>query len=97
MKSILNLLAIFCTIYLALFLVGAGAGFLLHWAMPSVDIGMSILIGVVTAAFTGHAFFATIKAIEKFEDAAETDEETDPERFPALVYLPPARRRRRRK
>lgn len=101
MKLILNLLAIYCTIFLALFVVGAGVGFLLHWAVPAVNIGTGILIGVVTAAFAGQAFAATMEAIKTVEPADETDDEPegviDLEKLSTLVYVPPPRRRRKRR
>jgi len=101
MKSILNLLAIYGAICLALFVVGAGVGFLLHWTVPAVDVGTGILIGVVTAAFAGQAFGATMKAMQEVDNENENDSEPEGEidldRFPSLMYVRPQRRRKKRK
>ncbi len=67
MKGILLLLLAYAVINLGLIAVGFGIGFLLHRMSPSVDLGTSILIGVVSAGFSIHYFLRLIWFFEFYE------------------------------
>ena len=79
--------------------VSVGAGFLLHWLFPSIDLGTAMLFGAATSL--GSAYFFT-KAINGINSAWE---EVHGENAPSelaedeFVVIPPpfSRRRRRRK
>ena len=46
MMAILGLLFVYILINLGMVAVGVGIGYLLHWLLPSVDLGTSTLIAV---------------------------------------------------
>ena len=54
MKSFLSLLFFYLLFNVLLIALGIGIGFLLHWILPAVEIGMSILIGVVASGISLH-------------------------------------------
>lgn len=54
MKSFLGLLFLYLLIVALLLALGIGIGFLLHWIVPAIEIGMSTLIGVVASAISLH-------------------------------------------
>ena len=56
MRALLGTLLIFSAIAAVLLALGAGIGLLLHWIIPSVDLGIGILIGVLTIGFTAQLF-----------------------------------------
>lgn len=45
-----------------LLVMGIGIGWFLHWVAPSIDIGLSILIGIVVTALSLH-FYARFTTI----------------------------------
>jgi len=49
MLLILLMILIICISHMVGF--GVGIGLLLHWLLPAIDFGMSVLIGVITFAF----------------------------------------------
>ncbi len=54
MKSFLGLLFFYLLFNVLLIALGIGIGFFLHWILPAVEIGMSILIGVVASGISLH-------------------------------------------
>jgi hypothetical protein len=73
MRAILGLLLVFILINLGLIALGVGLGFLLHRLLPSVDLGMGILIAVVATGFSIHYFirllwFAEFLESPRYED-----------------------------
>ena len=52
MKSIFAMFFFYLLFNVLLIAFGIGTGFLLHWILPAVEIGMSILIGVVAAGIS---------------------------------------------
>ena len=75
--------------------IGLGVGFLLHWFVPAIDVGMGTLIGVVTlgGCFLWLSRISTLEAFYGSDDL----EWSDPTRSTAPQAAPrPARQRRRR-
>ncbi len=60
MKAALGLLLVYALINLGMIAVAVGIGFLLHWILPSVDLGTGILIAVVATGFSIHYFIRLI-------------------------------------
>ncbi len=52
MKSLFGML--FLYLLFNVLLIALGIGFFLHWILPAVEIGMSILIGVVASGISLH-------------------------------------------
>ena len=72
--------------------IGLGVGFLLHWLVPAIDVGMGTLIGVVTlgGCFLWLSRISTLEAFYGSDDLEWSD--------PAPQAAPrPARQRRRRR
>jgi hypothetical protein len=81
-----------------LLVVGAGIGFLLRWIIPSVDLGVGILIGVITIGFTAQLFGRILSIpLAEADDDVEYIEPPLPQRITYLIDPEPPRRRRRRK
>ena len=95
---LLGFLLIFSIVGALLLGVGTGVGFLLHWLIPTVDLGIGILIGVITIAFTAQLFARIISIPLDEADAAPIDDAVTLSR--RVTYLidpePPPRRRRRK-
>jgi len=98
MRAFLGTLLIFGTICAFLLVLGAGIGFLLHWLMPSVDLGIGILIGVITIGFTAQLFarISSMPLDDPLDDATFAEPFT-PQRITYLIDPTPSPRRRRRK
>src|SRR3954451_13887625 len=98
MRALLGTLLIFGAICTFLLLLGAGIGFLLHWLMPSVDMGIGMLIGVITIGFTAQLFarLSSIPLDDPLDDAILTEPFT-PQRITYLIDPPSTPRRRKRK
>ncbi len=94
MKAILGLLVVFILINLGLIAVGVGIGSLLHWMVPSIDRGTSILIAVVATGFSIHYFIRLLKFSE-YLDLPRSEE--DDELPPIWVYPASTRSARKRK
>ena len=54
MKALFGMLFLYLLFNTLLIALGIGIGFLLHWILPAVEIGMSILIGVVASGISLH-------------------------------------------
>lgn len=76
--------------------IGLGVGFLLHWFVPAIDVGMGTLIGVVTlgGCFLWLSRMSTLEALYGSDDIewSEPTQSTAPQ-----AELRPARRKRRRR
>ncbi len=98
MRALLGFLLIFGTIGTILLALGAGIGFLLHWLLPSVDLGIGMLIGVITIGFTAQ-LFARLSSLPLDDPLDDTSyiEPLTPQRITYLIDpLPPQRRRKRK-
>lgn len=98
MRAILGTLLIFGAIGAFLLVLGAGIGFLLHWIIPSVDLGIGILTGVLTIGFTAQ-LFARISSMPLDDPADDPTyiEPLTPQRIAYLIDPTPPQRRRKRK
>ena len=90
------MLVIFLGINLFLLGLGTGIGFLLHWILPGVDLGIGILIGVVTTVASTGFFLRLNKITEQIEDEAMIEEIKSNLKFRVVEPIPVARRRKRR-
>jgi hypothetical protein len=74
--------------------IGLGVGFLLHWLVPAIDLGMATLIGVVAlgGCFLWLSRISTLEALYSHDDIEESDAtwSTRPQVEPR-----PSRRKRR--
>jgi hypothetical protein len=76
MAPLLGLLFIYVLINLGLIGLGVGIGFLLHWMLSSVDLGMGILIGVVTTGFSIHYYSRLMKFVEAYNHNQDEDDDS---------------------
>src|SRR5215470_13196792 len=55
--------------------IGLGIGFLLHWLVPAIDLGMATLIGVVTlgGCFLWLSRISTLEAIYGHDDIDQSE------------------------
>ncbi len=92
MKSIIAMFFFYLLINALLIALGIGIGFLLHWILPAVEIGMSILIGVVASGISLH-FGIRLNSFlgEYVEDALFIEELSE------ITSAPPRQKRQRRK
>jgi hypothetical protein len=67
MKSLLVILMTYLAINPGMAALGIGMGFLLHWILPAVDLGISILVGVVVTGLSIHFFIRLLIALEAFD------------------------------
>ncbi len=98
MRALLVFLLIVGVIGAVLLALGTGIGFLLHWLLPSVDLGIGILIGVITIGFTAQLFarISSLPLNDPLDDAIFTEPFTS-ERITYLIDPAPPQRRRKRK
>ncbi len=95
MKAVLGLLITFLVVNLGVIASGVGIGLLLHWVLPSVDLGEGILIGIVSTALSIH-YFGRILALGKVRDFPDGDD--DDFGAPIIIYpQSPSRSGRKRK
>ena len=102
-RSILSTLLIYGLFNLFFLGLGLALGFLLHWIITAVDLGVAILIGVVVTGLSLHFFVRLMLPQPPILDPLDLDDELEylePEPGPRLrVYpvMPQPPRRRRRK
>src|SRR5215813_1246332 len=95
MWSVLGAFVIYLLIKVFLLVVGLGVGFLLHWLIPAINVGMGVLIGVIATGYSLF-FFGRLSTLRD----ADLIEGTEPEPIDRMIYLlgpPPRRRRSKRK
>ena len=96
MRSLLGFLFIYLLVKTFLIALGVGIGFLLHWIVPAIDVGMGVLIGVVATGFSIY-FFARISTLPDSSTAEDTELETVSPVTYIIDSIPPLPRRRRGK
>ena len=95
MKAFLGLLATFLAVNLGVIAFGVGIGLLLRWVLPAVDLGVGILVGVVSMGLSIH-YFLRILALGEVRDFPDLDD--DDFRPPVIIYpQEPSRSGRKRK
>ena len=74
MGTFLGFLLIYLLVKVVLIAVGIAIGFLLHWLVPSIDLGMGALIGVVATGFSIYFYgrLLTLPDSDLVTGAAET-------------------------
>ena len=90
MRWLLGLLAIYGVIKLILLALGFAIGLLLHWLIPSIDLGIGVLIGVVATGFSVQ-FFGRITSLP----LPDFSQDMEPEPPPSIVYVDPLPERRK--
>src|SRR5262245_37948547 len=96
MRISFGLLAIYLLIKAFLLAVAIGLGFLLRWIIPALDLGISILIGLLATGLTIH-YITRISSMAN--DLATEDLDSD-DLPPITIIAPPeviSPRRRRHK
>jgi len=77
--------------------VGVAFGFLLHWLLPTIDLGAALIASTIAAAFGGYVIFKILASLLLQPPAEPGDEESES----PVVYLvdafPGPRSRRKRK
>ena len=95
---LLTILVVYVIVGAILLAIGTGIGFFLHWLIPAVDLGIGILIGVLTTGFTVQILGKTLSLPLDDTDDVPLDEPVELSR--RVTYLidpePPPRRRRRK-
>ena len=98
MKALLFFVAILIVAILLLISVGVGIGFVLHWLLPTIDVGVGALIGLI-------AFISAVRIVTRLmmsvpveaEDEDEGVREMKPSDIVYLVGGASSKRRRKRK
>ncbi len=83
MKALLGLLITFLVVNLGVIASGIVIGFVLRWALPSVDLGAGILIGIVSTGLSIH-YFLRILALGEIREFPDGDD--DDLGAPIIVY-----------
>ena len=92
MKSLFGMLFLYLLFNVLLIALGIGIGFLLHWILPAVEIGMGIMIGVFVSGISIHFW---IRMYIYLEDYAQ--EELFIEELSEITPPPPRQKRQRKK
>jgi hypothetical protein len=94
MRMLLQLLLTIAIIVIVFVSVGLAIGALLHWLLPSIELGVATLIGVIALGFAVMLFSMAIGRMwEERLDATGVEEQVTY----LISPLPEPRRRRRRK
>ena len=98
-KMLLILLAILTICILLMVGFGVGVGLLLHWLLPAIDLGMSVLTGVVAFAFA-FQIVARLMLSAPITEVEGDDEEVGEMKASDVIYMVgggTSRKRRKRK
>ena len=77
---------IFIFINALLLSIGIGIGFLLNWMLPSIDIRIGSLIGVISAGISFYYYLRVASSIKSYLD--EVEEENDDNSKVRLIAYP---------
>ena len=72
--------------------IGVGSGLLLHWLMPAVDVGMSVLIGTIAcspALYFLTQFFTSLPLIDLSDEGDDERIEQSPDEVDFSARLRP--------
>lgn len=89
-------LTVYLVINLCLLCLGIGIGFLLHWILPAIDLGVGILIGVVTTVASVGLFLRLNGITEQIEDETLLQEIISRQTLRVVEPKPVSRSRRRK-
>lgn len=84
MEMLLVIVLVYLVILLVIVGLGTGIGFLLHWVMPAVELGIGIVIGVLATGFCLDLVARFMSAYNSFVEDDEIDQ----------IILKPVRSRR---
>jgi hypothetical protein len=91
-RWLLGLLAIYGIVTLILIALGFAVGLLLHWLLPSIDLGIGVLIGVVASGFSVQ-ILARVSSLP----LPDFGQDLEADLPPSIVYVdPPPERRKAR-
>jgi hypothetical protein len=76
--------------------LGIGIGFLLHWILPAVDLGVGILIGVVTTIASVNLYLRFHGITEQIEDETLLQEIMSKRSFHVIESKPGKRSQKRK-
>lgn len=96
MKSVLGLLLVYLVVFLVFVACGVVTGFVLRWALPSVDLGTGILIGVVSTGISLHFFLRLMDFFEYVNLTTDEDDELPPIRVYPVGVGRSSRKRKRK-
>jgi hypothetical protein len=94
MRALLQLLLTLGVIMITLIAVGLGIGALLHWLIPSIELGVATLIGVIALGFSVMLF--SMATGRMWEDSLDTTGVEEQVTYLISPYPEPRRRRRRK-
>lgn len=99
MATILGLLIFYFAIQLLLLVVSVVIGVGLHWCFPAMNIGIGILIGLLSSIASAYGILKLMRAasedgVDLFGDTDEDQEEAESE---VCLTLPPVTKPRRRR
>ena len=92
MKSLFGMLFLYLLFNALLIALGIGIGFFLHWILPAVEIGMSILIGVVASGISLHFGIRLNSFLGEY-----VEEELFIEEMSEITPAPPRQKHQRKK
>jgi divalent metal cation (Fe/Co/Zn/Cd) transporter len=94
MKMLLSVLIIWIVGMTLLLAVAIGIGFLLHWILPAIDIGIAVLIGVVVCGISINFLSNLMTSLP-----GENPDDEDGDKVSEKIYLiePTTLKRRKRK
>ncbi len=92
MRSFFGMFFFYLLINVLLIALGIGVGFILHWILPAIEIGLSILIGVIAS---GISLYFGIRLNNFLADYAE--EALFIEEMSEVTPPPPRQKHQRRK
>jgi divalent metal cation (Fe/Co/Zn/Cd) transporter len=94
MKMLLGVLFVFLLILSVLLCFGLGLGFLLHWVLPTIELGIATLIGIIAIGISIRFISGLMPSMP---DEGQEDEEAN--QISEKIYLiePPRMRRPRKR
>ena len=97
---VLALLTIWLVALIMLLALSFGVGLLIHWLVPSIDLGMGTLIGLLALVASGRFLAWLTFDVRDGGEQGEADEEVLDHAEAPIIHIigsPPWRRARRRK
>jgi hypothetical protein len=88
-------ITMYLIIKIILLCISIGIGFLLHWIMPSIDLGIGILIGVISTGISAYTFVKITEATESYLNEEEEAETPRLRIYPIEPFVGTRRKRRK--
>ena len=94
-------LVIFAVVLAVVLGLGLGLGWILHWVLPQIDLGLSLVIGMIAGVASLNFAARLVTSFNKAQEETELEEYLrDPDEPPAVIRIIESagvRRERRRK